>query len=121
MQSRHEMQRLKSVAIFCVMIAVVFAGCARQATTIETPSDAAQARIGVMTGSMGEGLARARWPQAQIKTFDDIMDAIVALKAGQLDTAIVPFPLGLQLEKTNADLRQLPEDRKSTRLNSSHT
>ena len=62
-----------------------------------------------MTGSMGEGLARARWPQAQIKTFDDIMDAIVALKAGQLDTAIVPFPLGLQLEKTNADLRQLPE------------
>lgn len=76
---------------------------------METPDDAAHARIGVMTGSMGEMLARQRWPQAQIKTFDDIMDAVVALKSGQLDTAIAGFPLALQLEKTNADLRQLPE------------
>ncbi|MFM2094409.1 MAG: hypothetical protein RIS70_1533, partial [Planctomycetota bacterium] len=103
------MQFWKSVAVISIAMGMAIAGCARQENLIETPDDAAHARIGVMTGSMGETLARQRWPQAQIKTFDDIMDAVVALKSGQLDTAVAGFPLALQLEKTNADLRQLPK------------
>ena len=99
----------KLVVVLSAAIGMAIAGCARQENVIRTPDDATHARIGVMTGSMGETLARQRWPQSQIKTFDDIMDAVVALKSGQLDTAVAGFPLALQLEKTNADLRQLPE------------
>ena len=42
------------------------AACSRQVLDIQKPADASHARIGVMTGSVGEGLSRTRFPQASI-------------------------------------------------------
>ena len=98
-------------ASWCCMLAltVAMAGCARQEIVITSPDDAAHARIGVMTGSTGEALTHERYPQADVKSFDDIMDAVSAIKAGQLDAIITTFPAALQVSKRNPDLWVLPQ------------
>ena len=96
--------------------AVAMAGCARQELAITSPDDVAQARIGVMTGSTGEALTLERYPEADVKSFDDIMDAVSAIKAGQLDAIITTFPAALQVSKRNPDLWVLPQ-----RLNQEET
>lgn len=71
--------------------------------------DATHAKIGAMTGTTGEALVAKRFPEAQLKSFDDIMDAVIALKSGQLDAIVTSFPLAFQISKTNPDLGTLPE------------
>ena len=90
-------------------VALVAAGCARQELAIMSPDDAAHARIGVMTGSTGEALTHERYPEADVDSFDDIMDAVGAIKAGQLDAIITTFPAALQVSKRNPDLWVLPQ------------
>jgi polar amino acid transport system substrate-binding protein len=90
-------------------LALALAACSRQELVIESPDDAAHARIGVMTGSTGEALAREMYPEADVKSFDDIMDAVSAIKAQQLDAIMTTFPAALQVSKHNADLYLLPD------------
>ena len=84
-------------------------GCHDDRKVITRLEDAADARIGVMTGSTGEAIVRARFPHADVKSFDDIMDAVAAMKSGQLDAAVTGFPAALQVTKTNVDLDLLAE------------
>jgi polar amino acid transport system substrate-binding protein len=94
------------------------AGCSRKEPTIANLDDAGQARIGVMTGSTGEALTARRFPDAKVQSFDDIMDAVAAMKSGQLDAAVTGFPAALQVTKKNPELRILPEplDREDTAI-----
>ena len=91
-----------------MLIAAAF-GCGRRDAAISRPDDARNARIGVMTGSTGEAIAIARFPNATIKSFDDIMDAVTAMKSGQLDATITGFPAALQVTKKNHDLALLAD------------
>lgn len=84
-------------------------GCGRSERVIERFDDAAEAKIGVMTGAIGETIAAQRFPKAQRKSFDDIMDAVAAMKSGQIEAIITAYPTALQLVKTNPDLKRLPE------------
>lgn len=93
-----------------LVLAGVLGGCQNQTgRVIETPEDAHDAKIGVMTGSTGEALVGARFPDAEIKSFDDIMDAVAAMKSGQLDAFVVSFPTSLQVVKKNPELKVLEE------------
>ena len=97
----------------CLWVALLLSGLAlaahsRPALTIVTPQDAREARIGVMTGSLGELLVTGKFPQANIQRFDDIMDAVSAIKAGQLDAVVSTFPTLFQVVKKHPDLRVLP-------------
>jgi polar amino acid transport system substrate-binding protein len=92
-----------------LVLAALLGGCDQQRLTITKPEDATHARIGVMTGSVGEALAAARFPEAQIKSFDDIMDAVAAMQSGQLDTVITGYPTALQVSKKNPGLMPLPD------------
>jgi len=83
--------------------------CSKNETIITGFADAQHAKIGVMTGSTGEALTIAKFPNAQVKSFDDIMDAVAAMKSGQLDAIVTAFPAALQLTKKNAELAVLPE------------
>jgi polar amino acid transport system substrate-binding protein len=76
---------------------------------ITTIADAEHAKIGVMTGSTGEVFAKQRFPEAQLKSFDDIMDAVAAMKAGQLDGLITATSSAIQIGKKNPDLTMLPD------------
>ena len=91
------------------VLALSAAGCQRSESTITTLDEAATARIGVMGGSVGEQIVLERFPKADIKTFDDIMDAVSALRARQLDAVVTAFPGALQVTKKNRDLKLLPE------------
>ncbi|OYW51848.1 MAG: hypothetical protein B7Z29_21145 [Hyphomicrobium sp. 12-62-95] len=62
-----------------------------------------------MTGTTGETIAKSRLPRADIKSFDDVMDAVTALNSGQLDGIVTAFPTALQVTKKNSHLR-IPDE-----------
>jgi polar amino acid transport system substrate-binding protein len=99
-------------------LVLAIAGCTRQEEVIHRLDDAQDARIGVMTGSTGQAIATARFPRADVQSFDDIMDAVAAMKSGQLDATVTGFPAALQVVKRNADLQLLSEplDREDTAI-----
>lgn len=101
----------KAIAILLFLLAIVafFGGCRKNDIVITRLDDAKQASIGVMTGSTGEAITLARFPQAQVKSFDDIMDAVAALKSGQLDAIVTAFPAALQVSKKNPEFTVLAE------------
>jgi polar amino acid transport system substrate-binding protein len=84
-------------------------GCGESKKYITKLDDIKTESIGAMTGTTGEQLAKKRFPEATIKSFDDIMDAVAALKSNQLDAVITSFPTALNVSKRNPDLYYLPE------------
>jgi len=103
------MKRASVLALLCLFTAAVLAGCGKSEKVIEKLDDARESKIGVMTGTTGEQLALARFPDADVKSFDDVMDAVAALKAGQLDAVITAYSIALNVSKHNPDLWYLPE------------
>jgi polar amino acid transport system substrate-binding protein len=101
----------KTTLLALVMLAVIalMAGCKKSETVIASLDDAKNARIGVMTGSTGEAITIKRFPKAQVKSFDDIMDAVAAMNSGQLDAIVTAFPAALQVSKKNQELELLSE------------
>lgn len=103
---------MKSTFVFTLVVLTAFlslAGCGKKSTRISRLEDAARARIGVMTGATGEAITKARFPKAAVQCFDDIMDAVAALKSGQLDAIVTAYPTAHQLSKRNRELMILPE------------
>ncbi len=96
-------------ALLCLVLVPFLAGCRNAGKAIAHPDDASDAKIGVMTGSTGERIAAARFPHARVSRFDDIMDAVTAMKSGQLDAIITSYPTALQITRKNAELWRLPE------------
>jgi len=104
--------RARSASAFASLLAIccLLTACHKQAAlVIHTPADAANARIGVMTGTTGEMIAKTRFPQADVQTFDDIMNGIAAIQAGKLDAVITSFPTAQQVTKKNPALYVVPE------------
>ncbi|MGZ5029549.1 MAG: substrate-binding periplasmic protein, partial [Methylobacter sp.] len=101
----------KTTLLALVMLAVIalVAGCKKSEIVIASLDDSKEARIGVMTGSTGEALTIKRFPKAQVKSFDDIMDAVAAMNSGQLDAIVTGFPAALQVSKKNQHLQLLSE------------
>jgi polar amino acid transport system substrate-binding protein len=95
-------------AISTVCLALL-CGCSKQQDVIRTLDDAKHAKIGVMTGTTGDQITRARFTEAEIKSFDDVMDAVGALKSGQLDAVVNSFPTCFLVAKKNPDISLLPE------------
>src|SRR5581483_7677993 len=87
----------------------LFCGCGKKQDVIASLDDAKHAKIGVMTGTTGDQITRARFPEAQIKSFDDAMDAVGALKSGQLDAVVNSFPTCFLAAKKNPDISLLAE------------
>jgi polar amino acid transport system substrate-binding protein len=92
-----------------LLITVFLSGCGKNEKVITSFDDAKQAKIGVMTGTTGETIAARRFPKAEVKSFDDIMDAVAAMKSGQLDAIVTSYPLAIQVSKKNQELSRLPE------------
>jgi polar amino acid transport system substrate-binding protein len=92
-----------------LLVLAALGGCGRNEKTIAGFADVGDAKIGVMTGSTGEEIARKRFAQGEIKSFDDVMDAVAAIKSQQIDAIVTAYPLALQVVKSNPELRRLPE------------
>jgi polar amino acid transport system substrate-binding protein len=89
-------KHLFKTVMFLIAAIILFPllGCSPQpaATEFNSAEDLAEARIGVMTGSTGEQLANKHFPDADIKSFDEMMDAVTALLAGQVDAVLSGYP-----------------------------
>ena len=92
---------------------LILAGCEKPSTDIRAIDDAAHARIGVMSGTTGETVAMQRFPQADLHTFQDVMDAVAALNAGKLDVVITAFPTANLVARKNPALQVFPEPLRS--------
>lgn len=103
------MRRTVLFSLFLLIFIAFLAGCSKSETHIASLDDAKTARIGAMTGSTGEAITIARFPEAQVKSFDDIMDAVAAMKSGQLDAIVTGYPAALQVSKKNHELALLSE------------
>ena len=97
------------LGLICLLLVTACTGCRKNEKVITSIHDAENAKIGVMTGSSEEALALIKFPKAQIKSFDDIMDAVTALKSGQVDAVITAFSAAHQVAKLNQDVWCLPE------------
>ena len=109
---RFPSDHMKTSRLFAVLppvFTMFLAGCGKGAgtITIRNLDDANHAKIGVMTGTTGEAIAKTRFPQAEIKSFDDIMDAVAAMKAGQLEAIVTAYPTAVQVSKKNPELGAL--------------
>jgi polar amino acid transport system substrate-binding protein len=101
------MTRLLSACLASLILFLT--ACDGGHTVIENIDDAAHARVGVMTGTTGEAIAYERLPESDIKSFDDIMDAVAALKSGQLDALITGYPAAVHVVGKNPGLKLLDE------------
>ncbi len=111
--------RARTLAVFLSLSAVIclLSGCHPQTgPVIRSPQDAAKARIGVMTGSTGEMIVNNRFPQSDMQTFDDVMNAVAAIEARKLDAVVTAFPTAQQITKRHPELYLVPEplDREDT-------
>jgi polar amino acid transport system substrate-binding protein len=97
---------LTTVSLLLMLCA---AGCSKTEKTITALDDAKTAKIGVMTGTTGEEITKTRFPNAQVKSFDDVMDAVAALKSGQLEAIVTALPTAVQVSKVNKEFTTLPE------------
>ena len=104
------MRRATRFFLLLLSFALLLGGCSKQETAITTPDDAKDKKIGVMTGSIGETLAHKRFPKADIKSFDDVMDSLTALKSKQIDAILTMYPTAVQIVKKNPDLHILKEN-----------
>ncbi|OFY11445.1 MAG: hypothetical protein A2X11_05130 [Bacteroidetes bacterium GWE2_42_24] len=71
-------------------------------------SDISTATIGAMTGTTGEMFIRTEYPEAGLKCFDDIMDAVASLQAGKLDYVLTSYTTAIRVAGKNKKLIILP-------------
>ncbi len=92
-----------------LIFTTLLTGCSKTEKIITSFDEAKDAKIGVMTGTTGEVIAHAHFPDADIQSFDDIMDSVAAMKSGQLDAIVTAFPTAVQVAKLNQEFWVLPE------------
>ena len=110
MQKRTRNRRNGALAALgSIILSVAVSGCSQHERVIARLDDARNARIGVMTGTTGEAIAKTRFPKAQVQSFDDIMDSVSAMKSGKLEAVITTYPTAIMVTKKNPDFRVLPE------------
>ena len=97
--------------LLLLMTIISWSGCrsSNNKDDIYSFDDLETARIGVMTGATAEQLAPKFFPKADVKSFDDTMEAVAALLSGQVDAILTGYPTAFNLTKYNSSLRYLPE------------
>lgn len=101
---------IKVLLLLIISASLMITGCKPRLRAIEKFDDAQNATIGIMTGTTGEVAAKNRFPKAEVKHFDDIIDAFMALKSGKIDAIITTYPTANQLCKKNPEFHFLNED-----------
>ncbi len=73
-------------------------------------SDLASSSVGAMTGTTGEMYIGHNYPKARLSLFDDITDAIAAMRAGKTDYVITAYTTATLAARHNKDLFVLPRE-----------
>jgi polar amino acid transport system substrate-binding protein len=103
---------MKKYFIFFLILSIftfLLTNCSEEEKSYTKLEDLQYAKIGAMTGSTGEALSLSRFPDADTKSFDDIMDGMAALISGQIDAVITAYPTALNVAKHSQYLELIPE------------
>ena len=103
------MKKILLTTVSLLLLILCAAGCHKTEKAITALDDAKTAKIGVMTGTTGEEITKARFPNAQVKSSDDVIDAVAALKSGQLEAIVTALPTAVQVSKVNKEFSILAE------------
>jgi polar amino acid transport system substrate-binding protein len=106
---KDSMNQPRLCSVIPLLAALLLGACSKTETAIRRLDDAKRAKIGVMTGTTGEAAAKGRFPEADVKSFDDVMDAIAAMRAGQLEAVVTSYPTAFQVCKKNKELTIIEE------------
>ncbi len=110
------MKKLVALGIAILLIIVVAAillmtnGNKTKETSAQlTFEDLKTGKIGIMVGSVAEGITKENFPDAEIVYYNDNMDAVAALKAGQIDGVVTSYPTVFYVARYNKDLTYIDE------------
>ncbi len=98
-----------TIIAIAMILLMYLVGCSEAAKEILSVEEASHAKIGAMIGSTGEQIAFERYPEADIKSFEDTMDAISALLSGQIDAVVTAVSNAIHTVKHNPQLYYLDE------------
>ena len=101
---------LFTMALLVSMAMIISAGCSKSEKTFDNLEDLKKAKIGSMTGTTSEAVTLKLFPEADYKSFADVMDAVAALKSGQLDAVVTVISTAANVAKYNPELTYLPYD-----------
>jgi polar amino acid transport system substrate-binding protein len=89
---------------------LLLAGCEKTDDRhVRSAADAANARIGVITGSTPAQLAYERFPDAEIQEYADFADTLGAIQAGHIDVTITAINNALLAARNNPDLEVIED------------
>lgn len=77
---------------------------------IKNGEDINQSAIGVMTGSFGEIYIEENFPKAQLSRYDDITDAITALRTKKVDYVMTSYTTAINAKRHNDNITILTKE-----------
>ena len=95
--------------ILLSIVMIYPASCARHISTVYTLEDLQTKRIGVTVGSVSELVAVEKFPNAELLHFNEHMDSVAALLAGQIDGAITSWPTAFLTARNVPGLKYINE------------
>ena len=108
------MKNLYKNSIFLLIIlllATILTGCKsnKETETYTTLEELKNKRIGIQLSASSEEIIREKFPDAEVFRFNDLMEAVAAVQAGQVDAAMVSYPVAFLCKKNNPDLTWVEE------------
>ncbi len=110
-KSQKKQPRISSFLFVCVlMLLAVSCKSATEEETVNDGSDLNTSVVGVMTGSLGEMYLIDNYPGATLQCYDDITDAVAALKYGKVKYVMTAYTNAVNAIKRNPELAILPHN-----------
>ena len=108
------MKKILAILLLAVMIAGVLTGCGGEKTQSQTMADFEQAKIGVLTGSSFDLLAKEYFPEADKLYYVNISDLILNLKQEKIDGILMDKGLFTPLSWEERALSHIEMDMPAT-------
>ena len=104
---------LISLGVVAVIIGIVwfavFNKTSNEIGKVEKLEDLKNAKIGIVSGTTFDVFVQEKLPDAEIVYYNEHMDIVAALKAGQVDGSCCGFPVAFYSAKYNDDITYLEE------------
>lgn len=97
-----------SKALLVIAVLLILIGCSERGKITEL-NQLAGKEFAVPTGTVADDLVRSKFPDAQFKYFNSVLDACMAVQGGKADAAAYDEPILKNIAAKNPGLVVLPE------------
>ena len=100
---------VKRIFVVVMLMDIFVFNYSAKASVFTTFDDLQDKRIGILLGGSSETIVNKVFPNAEIMYFNDLMDAVTALLAGKVDSAVVSYPVAFMCSKNVPEIIQMNE------------